>query len=157
MTECIKRKLEASIAVLERLRDIKTIYDTEGTKIAGAYWEPIKQEIKERCVSNCSRGRIDENGEKHDGCIQILFPEQLDTILAECNDKLDEIKKEEYDRELDNKSKHAAIKANRIAKWAIIISVLAATGLPQYLLRWLYKIFLELVCLLNNRVLFYLH
>lgn len=145
-----RRKLESSIAVLERLRETKTIYDTEGTKIAGAYWEPIKREIKERCVSNLSRGRVGENGEKYDGCIQILFPNQIEPLLAECKDRLNAIKREEYDRELDNKSKYAAIKANKIAKWAIVISVLAATGLPQYLLKWLYKMFLELVCLLNN-------
>lgn len=145
-----RRKLESSIAILEKLRETKTIYDTEGTKIAGAYWEPIKREIKERCASNLSRGGVRANGEKYDGCIQILFPNQIEPILAECKDRLDAIKREEYDRELDNKSKHAAIKANKIAKCAIIISVLAATGLPQYLLKWLYKILLELVCLLNN-------
>ena len=145
-----RRKLESSIAVLERLRETKTIYDTEGTKIAGAYCEPIKREIKERCAANLSRGGVEENGKKYDGCIQILFPNQIEPLLAECKDRLDAIKREEYDRELDNKSKYAAIKANKIAKWAIIISVLAATGLPQYLLKWLYKIFLELVCLLNN-------
>ncbi|MFK2037382.1 hypothetical protein ACIXGQ_15795 [Bacteroides fragilis] len=141
-----RRKLESSIAVLERLREDKTIYDTEGIKIAGAYWEPIKREIKERCASNLSRGGVGKNGEKYDGCIQILFPNQIEPLLAECKDRLDVIKREEYDREL----KHAAIKANKIAKCAIIISVLAATGLPQYLLKWLYKILLELVCLLNN-------
>ena len=145
-----RRKLESSIAVLERLREDKTIYDTEGIKIAGAYWEPIKREIKERCSSNISRGVFGKNGEKYEACIQLLYPNQIEPLLAECKDRLDVIKREEYDRELDNKSKHAAIKANKIAKCAIIISVLAATGLPQYLLKWLYKILLELVCLLNN-------
>lgn len=145
-----RKKLESSIAILERLRETKTIYDTEGTKIAGAYWEPIKREIKERCASNLSRGGVGENGEKYDGRIQILFPNQIEPLLAECKDRLDAIKREEYDRELDNKSKYAAIKANKIAKWAIVISVLAATGLPQYLLKWLYRMFLELVCLLNS-------
>lgn len=145
-----RRKLEASIVVFERLKEVKTIYDTEGIQLAGAYWEPIKREIKERCASNLSRGGIGSNGEEFEGCIQILFPIQIEPLLAECNDRLDAIKKEEYDRELDNKSKYAAIKANKIAKWAISISVLAATGLPQYLLKWLYRMFLELVCLLNS-------
>lgn len=145
-----RRKLESSMVVLERLREDKTIYDTEGIKIAGAYWEPIKREIKERCASNLSRGGVGKNDEKYDGCIQILFPNQIEPLLAECKDRLDVIKREEYDRELDNKSKFAVIKANRIAKCAIVISVLAATGLPQYLLQWLYKMFLELVCLLSN-------
>ena len=145
-----RRKLESSIAVLERLREDKTIYDTEGIKIAGAYWEPIKREIKERCASNLSRGGVGMDGKRFDGRIQILFPHQLDPIIAECQDRLDAIEKEVYDRELDNKSKLAVIKANRIAKCAIVISVLAATGLPQYLLQWLYKMFLELVCLLSN-------
>lgn len=148
--EWSRRRLEASIAVLERLREAKTIYDTEGIKIAGAYWEPIKREIKERCASNLSRGGVGENGEKYDGRIQILFSNQIEPLLAECKDRLDAIKREEYDRELDNNSKYAAINANKISKWAIAISVLAATGLPQYLLKWLYKILLELFCLLNS-------
>ena len=41
-----RRKLESSIVVLERLREDKTIYDTEGIKIAGAYWEPIKNDVR---------------------------------------------------------------------------------------------------------------
>ena len=118
-----RRKLESSIAILQRWTEDKPKYETEAKKIAGAYWEPIKREIKERCASNLSRGGVGKNDEKYDGGIQILFPNQIEPLLAECKDRLDVIKREEYDRELDNKSKYAAIKANKIAKCAIIITV----------------------------------
>lgn len=145
-----KKNSEAAIALMKRLQEVKTINETEGRELTGAYWESIAQEINSRCAANLSRGGVGMDGKRFDGRIQILFPHQLDPIIAECQDRLDAIEKEVYDRELDNKSKLAVIKANRIAKCAIVISVLAATGLPQYLLQWLYKMFLELVCLLSN-------
>ncbi|MFK2263752.1 hypothetical protein ACIXK3_15955 [Bacteroides fragilis] len=68
-----RRKLESSIAVLERLREDKTIYDTEGIKIAGAYWEPIKREIKERCASNLSRGGVGKMVKSMTGAFKYCF------------------------------------------------------------------------------------
>ena len=68
------------------------------------------------------------------GDIQILFPNQIEPLLAECKDRLDVIKEEEYDRELDNKSKHAAIKANKIAKCAIIISRISCNRIAAILI-----------------------
>lgn len=138
-----KKKTEALIAVLEYLREHRILYDMQGIEIAGVYWDAIKTEVKEKCAGNLSRGTsIDPD--KRNGSISVLFMGQVDSYLAECQNELELIKKEEYDRELDNRSKRAAIKANTIAKWAIGISVLAATGLPQYLLKWLYRTIVEL-------------
>ncbi len=127
-----KQRTEAMIAVLEYFHFTGKIDDTKGIELSGAYWDSIKNEIKERCAANSSRGdNIDPNN--RNGRLEILFIWQVDSLIAEYKNKLKIIKDGEYDRELDNKSKHAAIKANRILKWAIGISALAATGLPQYL------------------------
>ena len=61
------------------------------------------------------------------------------TRLAECFDEIAALDEEEKSRLLDNESKRAAIKANKIAIASIIISILAATGLPQWILQWLYE------------------
>ncbi len=139
-----KNKLKALIAALEYLRIHKILYDQKGMELTGMYWDDIKLRIRDRCAGNLSRGSNIEP-HKRDGCVSILFVGQVDAYLAECKDELERIEKEEYDRDLDNKSKKAAIKANLISKWAIAISVLAATGLPQYLLKWLYEIIVKIV------------
>lgn len=58
---------------------------------------------------------------------------------------IEEYEKEEYGRILSNKSKEANIKSNVIAKWALFISIISATGLPQYLLKWIYKTIVSIV------------
>ena len=58
---------------------------------------------------------------------------------------IEEAEKEEYDRNLSNKSNEANIKSNIIAKWALFISIISATGFPQYLLKWIYKTIVSIV------------
>ena len=134
-----KRQLECTVKVLDYLIEYGKIDDKKARELAGDYWNAIRRDLSEN-----AHVQYGEYGASSP------FPKTMLAYKAVCKDEIERIEKEEYDRELDNKSKHAAIKANRIAKCAITISVLAATGLPQYLLKWLYKIFLELVCLLNN-------
>ncbi|WP_302994025.1 hypothetical protein [Bacteroides clarus] len=54
-----------------------------------------------------------------------------------------QIDRDEYDRYLSNKSKEATIKSTRIAKIALILSILSLTGLPQIFFKWLWLIILQ--------------
>lgn len=54
-----------------------------------------------------------------------------------------QIDRDEYDRYLSNKSKEATIKSTRIAKIALILSILSLTGLPQIFFKWLWSIILQ--------------
>jgi hypothetical protein len=61
--------------------------------------------------------------------------------LNESKMLLQELDEKEFYRNLDNKSKMGAY---RLAKWSIVISILAATGLPQMIFQWLFELIVEL-------------
>lgn len=134
-----KKQLEYTIRVLDYLIEHRKIDDEIAREFTGDYWDIIRKDLAEN--AHVQYGTYGASSP---------FPKPMLAYKAVCKDEIERIEKKEYDRELDNNSKHAAINANKISKWAIAISVLAATGLPQYLLKWLYKMLLELFCLLNS-------
>lgn len=123
-----KEYIKVLIKIGEILLKDGDISNEQGKEICGAYWTKAKDDMKNNA-----------NVQLIPGGLSVMSKESLSAYLQICRDELSVIIDEENDRQLDNESKLAAIKANKIAKWAIAISVLAATGLPQYLLQWIYK------------------
>lgn len=58
---------------------------------------------------------------------------------------IEQIERDEYDRNLSNKSKKTTIKSVRIAKIALILSIFSMTGWPQMFFKWLWSIILKSV------------
>lgn len=130
-----KEVINLEIKIIERLLVNPWLSDEEAKGIASVYWNPIKDDLqRHNCIS-------DEVGQV---CLQSKG--KAETRRAECLDEITILDENEKDRRLDNESKRAAIKANKIAVWAIVISILAATGLPQWILQWLYE---QVVCTLG--------
>ena len=123
-----KKIVELEIKIIERLLVNPRLSDDEAHTIASDYWNVIKDDLKSHnCIS-------DEVGQ-----VYLQSKGKAQTRKAECLDEITVLDEKEKDRRLDNESKRAAIKANKIAVWAIVISILAATGLPQWILQWLYE------------------
>lgn len=121
-----KEYIETLIKIGELLLENGYIDHELGKKVCGAYWASVEKDMKDNAKIQLTVGGL-----------SVFSREHLTAYLQICRDRLSAEISEEEDRLLDNESKLAAIKANKIAKWAIAISVLAATGLPQRLLQWL--------------------
>lgn len=123
-----KEYIEALIKIGELLLKNGEVDDKQGQDVSGVYWVRIKKDMGNNA-----------NVQLVPGGLSVLSEKYLAAYLQICKDRLSSIVNEEKDRQLDNESKKAAIKANKIAVWAIVISILAATGLPQWILQWLYE------------------
>lgn len=121
-----KEYVEGLIKIGGLLLKNRDMNDKQGETICGAYWADVKIDLHKNTHVHLEPGGL-----------SVYSPKLLEAYLQKCIDMLSEMIDKENDRQLDNESKLAAIKSNKIAKWAIVISVLAATGLPQYLLQWL--------------------
>lgn len=124
--------IEAMIKVLSFAIDNKRLSNKDGENLAGELWQNIKTEL-----SN-SKVIFLEYGEE----VNLLTTDNVKRKLNESRMILKEIQDKEYDRELENKSKKDAY---RLAKWSIVISILAATGLPQMIFQWLFELIIEVV------------
>lgn len=120
-----RKYIEAMIAVLEYVISNKKISNKDGERIAGKLWCNVKNELSKEGILY-----IDFTNDTN-----LISTHSLEVKLNKCYILLEEIKNEEYDRELDNKSKK---RAYRLSILSIVISILAATGLPQEIFRWLY-------------------
>lgn len=126
------------ISVLEYLRKEKEIYDPKGIELTGTYWDGMKKDIATKCHGNISRGTDPNN---QNGLLSVLFAGEVDSYLAECYDKLEEIENRDYDRWLNNEHKKVHI---RYTRWAyiisivsLVISVLSALGATKGLAEWM--------------------
>jgi hypothetical protein len=133
-----KEIYKGCIEILQKLTRNSRLEDKDVAQLLTnkeLYLQVREELVEQNAVRKNGYGGISMN-DRTQSLIDSMYFEKL----------IEEIEKEEYDRDLDNESKRAAIKANTIAKWAIVISVLAATGLPQYLLKLLYKTISKLFC-----------
>lgn len=123
--------IEAMIKVLSFAIDNKRLSNKDGENLAGELWQNIKTELSNSNVIFLEYGKE----------VNLLTTDNVKRKLNESRMFLKEIQEKEYDRELENKSKKDAY---RMAKWSIVISILAATGLPQMIFQWLFELIKEL-------------
>jgi hypothetical protein len=123
--------IEAMIKVLSFAIDNKRLSNKDGENLAGELWQNIKTELSNSKVIFLEYGQE----------VNLLTTDNVKRKLNESRMILKEIQEKEYDRELENKSKKDAY---RMAKWSIVISILAATGLPQMIFQWLFELIKEL-------------
>ena len=150
MKESIKR-IHSKINALRHLKEDSTLYDSEGIKLAGDYWFDIKVEINKRCQGDFFR-TIESDGDiKQEGGISVLSKEQICSFLSECEDELEALENEAYDRGLTMKAKEINIRytkrAYTISLIALFISVLTALGVTKLLTDWLQCKFASIFCL----------
>lgn len=149
MKESSKR-IHAKINVLRHLKEDSTLYDSEGIKLAGDYWFDIKVEVNKRCQGDFFR-TIESGGTvKQEGGISVLSKEQVRSFLAECEDELEVLENETYERDLTRQAKEINIRytkrAYTISLTALFISVLTALGLTKCITDWLQCIFASISC-----------
>ena len=120
------------IKVLSFAIDNKRLSNKDGENLAGELWQNIKTELSNSNVIFLEYGKE----------VNLLTTDNVKRKLNESRMILKEIQEKEYDRELENKSKKDAY---RMAKWSIVISILAATGLPQMIFQWLFELIIEVV------------
>lgn len=124
--------IEAMMKVLFFAKENRKLSNSDGERLAGKWWQNIKTDLSHSNVLFL------EYGEK----VDLITTESVERKINECKITLQEIEEEEYDRKIDNKTK---IGAYRLAKWSIVISILAATGLPQMIFQWLFELIIEVV------------
>ena len=93
-----------------------TITLENGEELAGNYWPRIYRVLKEEKVGIPIAG----------GEFIITQGQYLNPIYKDCQHALEEIAKQEEDRELDRASKYAGIKYARFAFWISIDALLAS-------------------------------
>lgn len=120
------------IKVLSFAIENKKLSNDDGERLSGRLWPNIKAELSRSNVLFLEYGNE----------VDLLTLDNVNKKLNESKILLQEIEEKEYDRELDNKSKTDAY---RLAKWSIVISILAATGLPQMIFQWLFELIVKAV------------
>ena len=149
MKESSKR-IHAKINVLRHRKEDSSLYDSEGIKLAGDYWFDIKVEVNKRCQGDFFR-TIESGGTvKQEGGISVFSKEQICSFLAECEDELEVLENETYDRDLTRKAKeiniHYTKRAYTISLIALFISILTASGVTKLLTGWLQCKFASIFC-----------
>ena len=124
--------IEAMIKVLSFAVENNKLSNEDGERLAGELWPNIKVDLSRSKVLFLEYGKE----------VNLLTLENVNRKLNESKMLLQELDEKEFDRNLDNKSKMGAY---RLAKWSIVISILAATGLPQMLFQWLFELIVEVV------------
>ena len=124
--------IEAMIKVLSFAVENNKLSNDDGERLAGELWPNIKVDLSRSKVLFLEYGKE----------VNLLTLENVNRKLNESKMLLQELDEKEFDRELDNKSKMGAY---RLAKWSIVISILAATGLPQMIFQWLFELIIEAV------------
>ena len=124
--------IEAMIKVLSFAVENNKLSNEDGERLAGELWPNIKVDLSRSKVLFLEYGKE----------VNLLTLENANRKLNESKMLLQELDEKEFDRNLDNKSKMGAY---RLAKWSIVISILAATGLPQMLFQWLFELIVEVV------------
>lgn len=114
--ELLKRKIKVIDCLMENPR----LNVDKGKQIAGDYWISIKESIEANCRADCGRD-----------IISCIWKDKLISYKAICSDEIKSLENEDYDRELRNKDHRTAITANIIALIAFLLSIFAATGVPQ--------------------------
>lgn len=127
-----KTYIEAMIKVLSFAIENKKLSNDDGERLSGRLWPNIKAELSRSNVLYLEYGNE----------VDLLTLDNVNKKLNESKILLQEIEEKEFDRELDNKSKTDAY---RLAKWSIVISILAATGLPQMIFQWLFELIVKAV------------
>ena len=122
--------IEAMIKVLSFAVENNKLSNDDGERLAGELWPNIKVDLSRSKVLFLEYGKE----------VNLLTLENVNRKLNESKMLLQELDEKEFDRNLDNKSKMGAY---RLAKWSIVISILAATGLPQMLFQWLFELIVE--------------
>ena len=122
--------IEAMIKVLSFAVENNKLSNEDGERLAGELWPNIKVDLSRSKVLFLEYGNE----------VTLLTLENVNRKLNESKMLLQELDEKEFDRNLDNKSKKDAY---RLAKWSIVISILAATGLPQMLFQWLFELIVE--------------
>lgn len=120
------------IKVLSFAIENKKLSNDDGERLSGRLWPNIKTELSRSNVLFLEYGNE----------VELLTLDNVNKKLNESKMLLQEIEEKEFDRELDNKSKTDAY---RLAKWSIVISILAATGLPQMIFQWLFELIVKAV------------
>ena len=120
------------IKVLSFAIENKKLSNDDGERLSGRLWPNIKAELSRSNVLFLEYGNE----------VDLLTLDNVNKKLNESKMLLQEIEEKEFDRELDNKSKTDAY---RLAKWSIVISILAATGLPQMIFQWLFELIVKAV------------
>lgn len=124
--------IEAMIKVLSFAVENNKLSYEDGERLAGELWPNIKVDLSRSKVLFLEYGKE----------VNLLTLENVNRKLNESKMLLQELDEKEFDRNLDNKSKMGAY---RLAKWSIVISILAATGLTQMLFQWLFELIVEVV------------
>ena len=124
--------IEAMIKVLSFAVENNKLSNEDGERLAGELWPNIKVDLSRSKVLFLEYGKE----------VNLLTLENVNRKLNESKMLLQELDEKEFDRNLDNKSKMGAY---RLAKWSIVISILAATGLPQMIFQWLFELIVEVV------------
>lgn len=124
--------IEAMIKVLSFAVENNKLSNEDGERLAGELWPNIKADLSRSKVLFLEYGKE----------VNLLTLENVNRKLNESKMLLQELDEKEFDRNLENKSKMGAY---RLAKWSIVISILAATGLPQMIFQWLFELIVEVV------------
>lgn len=112
-----KEYYESFISVIDYVAQGNTVITLEkGEELAGNYWPRIYRILKEEKVGVPISG----------GRFNITQGQYLNPIYEDCQHALEEIAKQEADRELDRASKYAGIKYARFAFWISAIALLVA-------------------------------
>ena len=115
-----KEYYESFISVIDFVAKGNTTITLEnGEELAGNYWPRIYRVLKEEKVGIPITG----------GEFIVTQGQYLNPIYEDCQNALEDIAKQEEDRELDRASKYAGIKYARFAFWisigALIVAVLS--------------------------------
>ena len=144
------KRIHSKINVLRHLKECSTLYDIEGIRIAGDYWFSIKDEVSKRCQGDFFRAIESDGDIRQEGGIPVLSKEQVRSFLAECEDELEVLENETYDRDMTRQAKEINIRytkrAYTISLIALFISVLTALGLTKRITDWLQCIFASISC-----------
>jgi hypothetical protein len=114
----------------EHLIEHKSISEKQSISMFGINGSAVYEKLKEIGVGkNIGYGDLQVTSEAK----RLINSQYFETLI-------EKIENEEHDRMLSNKSKEATIKSARIAKIALVLSILSLTGLPQMFFKWIFSL-----------------